>query len=247
MKAVAVIPARFASTRLPGKPLLKDTGRYLIQHVYDQVSRASRVADVIVATDDERILDAVHSFGGRAELTRSDHPSGTDRVAEVASRTPADIIINVQGDEPEIEPNSIDRLVEMLAGGEVGIATLACPFAKGANPSDPNSVKVVIDRRGRAMYFSRSLIPYPREASGRVADPASFLLHIGIYGYQRETLLQLARLTPTPLEQSEKLEQLRFLENGFEIGVGVMTHGAIGIDTPEDYAAFVMRYQAIRG
>lgn len=247
MKAVAVIPARFASSRLPGKPLLKETGRYLIQHVYEQVSLASHIDSVIVATDDERILDAVHSFGGRAELTRADHPSGTDRVAEVASGLDADIIINVQGDEPEIEPNSIDQLVEILASGEVGIATLACPFAETADPSDHNSVKVVINRRGHAMYFSRSLIPYPRETAGRVATVAGFLLHIGIYGYRRETLLQLARLKPTPLEQCEKLEQLRFLENGFEIGVGVMTHGAIGIDTPEDYAAFVMRHQAGSG
>ncbi len=243
VNAVAVIPARFASTRLPGKPLLKDTGKYLIQHVCEQAARARRIHSVIVATDDERIAEAVRSFGGHVELTRADHPSGTDRVAEVASRIDADILINVQGDEPEIEPACIDRVVELLEGcDDVSIATLACPFAAGVNPADPNAVKAVVDRRGRAMYFSRSLVPYPRETAGQVTDPSRWLLHIGIYGYRRSTLLQLAELAPTPHEQCEKLEQLRFLENGFAIAVGIVERATVGIDTPDDYAAFVARF-----
>lgn len=247
MKAVAIIPARFASTRFPGKPLLRETEKYLIEHVCEQAQKASRISSVIVATDDERIADAVRSFGGRAEMTRTDHPSGTDRVAEVASRLDADILINVQGDEPEIEPASIDRLVELLQGSnDLGIATLACPFAAGVNPADPNTVKAVIDRLGRAMYFSRSLVPFPRDTGGRADDPSRWLLHIGIYGYRRSTLLELAQLPPTPLEQCEKLEQLRFLENGYAIAVGVVEKAAVGIDTPEDYAAFVARYRSAR-
>lgn len=244
VNAVAVIPARYASTRLPGKPLLKETGKYLIQHVCEQAAKARRIRSVIVATDDDRIAEAVRSFGGQVELTRADHLSGTDRVAEVASRIDADILVNVQGDEPEIEPAGIDRVVELLDGCEdVSIATLACPFAAGVNPADPNAVKAVVDRRGRAMYFSRSLVPYPREAAGQVIDPSRWLLHIGIYGYRHSTLLELARLSPTPLEQCEKLEQLRFLENGYAISVGIVERAAVGIDTPDDYAAFVARFR----
>lgn len=245
MTAAAVIPARFASSRLPGKPLLRDTGKYLIQHVYEQVSRADRVSTVIVATDDERIASAVESFGGRTAMTRAEHPSGTDRVAEVAAGLDADIVVNVQGDEPEIEPDSIDTLVELLTQRDSPpIATLACPFAADADPANPNSVKVVFDQGGRAMYFSRALIPYPRDAGGKIADPRAWHLHVGIYGYRRGTLLELAKLPPSPLEQAEKLEQLRFLEHGYAIAVGVVGRAAIGIDTPEDYQAFVKRYRA---
>ena len=242
MKTVAIIPARYASTRFPGKPLAKETGKYLIQHVYEQVRLAKSIDEVIVATDDGRIFDAVASFGGGAAMTREGHPSGTDRVAEVAEGLDADVIVNVQGDEPEIEPGNIDRLVTLLAeDADVSIGTLACPFPEGSDPADPNAVKVVLDGRGRALYFSRSLIPYPRNREGRIDAPKDWLLHVGIYAYRREFLLQLAELSPTPQEQCEKLEQLRVLEHGFPIAVAVVDQAAAGIDTPEDYAAFVQR------
>lgn len=244
MNAVAIIPARYASTRLPGKPLLRETGKCLIQHVCEQVGRAGSISGVIVATDDERIAAAVRSFGGRAALTRADHVSGTDRVAEVAADLDAELIVNVQGDEPEIEPTAIDRLVGLFdEQPQVRMATLACPFAADADPTNPNAVKVVVDRRGWALYFSRALIPYPRDHAARSerGGGPGWYLHLGIYAYRREFLLQLAKMPPTPLEQCEKLEQLRVLENGVGIAVGIVDQAAIGIDTPEDYAAFVRR------
>ncbi len=242
MKAVAVIPARYASTRFPGKPLVQETGKYLIQHVCEQVSRAKSISKVIVATDDTRIIAAVQSFGGHAVMTRTDHPSGTDRVAEVAGGLDADIIVNVQGDEPELEPDSIDQLVALLTDNpNVSVGTLAAPFPIGKDPTDPNAVKVVLDARGNAIYFSRSLIPYPRDLGGKANKPDNWLLHLGIYAYRRMFLLELASLAPTPLEMREKLEQLRILEHGCSIAVAVVDESPIGIDTPEDYAAFVRR------
>lgn len=242
MKAVAIIPARFASSRLPGKPLLKETGKFLIQHVCEQAAKAATIGRVIVATDDERILDAVRSFGGEAVMTRADHISGTDRVAEVAADLDAEIVVNVQGDEPELEPSAIDTLVRLMESRpDVGIGTLACPFAKDVDPRDPSAVKVVVDQSGRALYFSRALVPFPRDGAGQVKDASQWLLHLGIYAYRRDFLLKLARLAPTPLEQTEKLEQLRVLEHGFSLVVGRVERAAIGIDTPDDYAAFVAR------
>ena len=242
MKTIAIIPARFASTRFPGKPLANETGKFLIQHVCEQVERAQSISKVIVATDDTRIFDAVRGFGGDAAMTREDHPCGTDRVAEVAAGLDADLIVNVQGDEPEIQPADIDQLVQMLASDSAfPIGTLACPFAAEGDPTDPNAVKVVCDAGGRALYFSRGLVPYPRTSAGRPDDPGRWLLHLGIYAYRRDTLLTLCTLPPAPLEEVEKLEQLRFLENGFAIGVGLVKEAAPGIDTPEDYAAFVRR------
>lgn len=250
MKAVAIVPARFASTRFPGKPLARETGKFLIQHVVEHAQAASRIDRVIVATDDDRIAEAVRSFGGEAAMTRSDHPSGTDRVAEVATGLDADIVVNVQGDEPELDPKQIDRLVEvMIDDPDAPIATLACPFAvlDGADPKDPNANKVVLDIRSRAIYFSRSPIPYPRihETTGATHQPAPYLLHLGVYAYRRDTLLQLATLPPTPLELTEKLEQLRWLEHGLPIAVAVVDQAAVGIDTPEDYAAFVKRWSRV--
>ncbi|HKQ47649.1 MAG TPA: 3-deoxy-manno-octulosonate cytidylyltransferase [Phycisphaerae bacterium] len=243
MKAVAIIPARYASSRFPGKLLAKETGKYLIQHVYEQARRAARLGDVIVAADDPRIADAVRSFGGKAVMTRADHPSGSDRVAEVAAGLTADVIVNVQGDEPEIDPAYIDQLVDLMAADkDIPIGTLACPFPKDTDPSDPNAVKVVCDARGRALYFSRALIPFPRDTGGRPTEPHRWLLHLGIYAYRREFLLKLATLPPTPLELDEKLEQLRVLENGYPLAVGLVNQATIGIDTPEDYAAFVKRH-----
>jgi 3-deoxy-manno-octulosonate cytidylyltransferase (CMP-KDO synthetase) len=242
VRTFAVIPARYASTRLPGKPLVNQTGKYLIQHVYERVREASSIDGVIVATDDARIADAVRSFGGQAVMTRVDHPSGTDRVAEVAATLDADVIVNVQGDEPEIEPADIDKLVALLDDDrDVDVGTLACPFAEDADPRDPNAVKVVLDVKGRALFFSRSLVPYPVTSKGEPAAPGDWLLHLGIYAYRRSFLLKLASLAPTPLEQRERLEQLRVLENGHSIAVAIVERASVGIDTPEDYAAFVQR------
>jgi 3-deoxy-manno-octulosonate cytidylyltransferase (CMP-KDO synthetase) len=242
---VAVIPARYASTRFPGKPLANETGKYLIQHVYERTLAARTIERAIVATDDRRILDAVRSFGGEAAMTRADHPSGTDRVAEVAADLDAALIVNVQGDEPELEPAFIDRLVErMVSDADCAMGTLACPFAAipSGNPDDPNAVKVIVDQAGRAMCFSRSRIPYPAatlpEGSDLVRPP---YLHLGIYAYRREFLMELASLRPTPLELTERLEQLRALEHGYRIAVVLVDQAAVGVDTPEDYAAFVER------
>ncbi len=249
MKAIAIIPARFASTRFPGKPLANDTGKYLIQHVYERVQQAQRVHRVIVATDDHRIAQAVQSFGGCAEMTRDDHPSGTDRIAEVAARLDdCDLVLNVQGDEPEIDPHHIDRLVDLLSSdSKVSVGTLACPFAvlKKGDPTDPHAVKVVLDARSYAIYFSRALIPYPQRhaTDGALCQPAPYLLHIGVYAYRRDFLLHLATLQPTPLEQTERLEQLRWLEHGYKIAVAVVDGTAVGVDTPEDYAEFVRRHR----
>ena len=246
MNAIAVIPARFASTRFPGKPLANQTGKYLIQHVYERASQCSRVDRVVVATDDERIRDAVDSFGGEVVMTRADHPTGTDRVAEVSAKIKSDLVVNVQGDEPEIDPVHIDMLVEGLqSDGESTIATLACPFAvlDGADPRDPNTVKVVIDGFGRAIYFSRAMIPYPRgyETKGTAHQPAPYLLHLGVYAYRSSFLKEVQTLPPTPLERTEMLEQLRWIEHGYRIAVRLVGRAAIGIDTPEDYQAFVDR------
>lgn len=257
MNAVAVIPARFAAVRFPGKPLKNETGKYLIQHVVEQARAARTLARVIVATDDARIADAVRSFGGEAMMTREDHQSGTDRVAEVAERLDAEIVLNVQGDEPEMAPDNIDRLVRMMAErADAPIGTVACPFPadcprQGAgSPHDPNCVKVVLDARARALYFSRAIIPFPRDLTnqGRLAelDPSAYLLHLGIYGFRRATLLELARLRPTTIETTERLEQLRWLEHGYDIAVAVGARPSGGIDTPEDYAAFVARWRARR-
>lgn len=242
-QALAVIPARFGSTRFPGKPLASETGKPLIRHVVEQARKASRVGRVIVATDDARIFDAVRGFGGEAAMTRSDHPNGTSRIAEVVGAIPpaeSAIVVNVQGDEPEIEPELIDRLIDgLLADAGAPMATLASPFAADEDPCNPNIVKLVVDQRGRAMYFSRSLIPLDRDRRG--IKP---LKHPGMYAYRREFLLKYVTLPPTPLEQAEQLEQLRALEHGYAIAVIHAEARHHGIDTPEQYAAFVKRYRS---
>jgi len=246
MNVAAIIPARYGSSRFPGKPLAKKTGKFLIQHVCERVAAARRIQRCIVATDDERIVEAVHSFGGEAVMTRPDHPSGTDRIAEVVREMPGepdDIIVNVQGDEPEIEPGYLDRLVDRLAAEspeEVPAATLASPFPPGSDPRDPNSNKVVLDRAGRALYFSRALIPYPRDES-EAGDGGPWLLHLGVYAYRRAFLLEFAQWEASPLERVEKLEQLRVLEYGRALAVDVVERACVGIDTPEDYERFVAR------
>lgn len=249
MEIVAIVPARFASTRLPGKPLLADTGKPLIQHVIEAAHQARRLDRVLVATDDMRIAEAVERFGGEAVLTRSDHPSGTDRVAEVAARLPdAGIIVNLQGDEPEVSGAALDLVVELLDRDRFApVATLATPIRSETVYRDPSCVKVVCSGQGRALYFSRSPIPYFRDgvpdlSSGR---PRVFL-HLGLYAYRREFLLELACLPISPLEQAEKLEQLRVLDAGHPIAVGIVDEPSIGIDTPEDYRRFVERWRTRR-
>ncbi len=245
MDVVAIIPARYASTRFPGKPLARQTGKYLIQHVYERVSAARRIHRCIVATDDARIEAAVREFGGDVFMTRPDHPSGTDRIAEVVRGLPGqpdDLILNVQGDEPEIEPAYLDRLADRLGREppDCPVATLACPFPAEADPRDPNCVKVVTNSAGRALYFSRSLVPYPRDDGGGGA-PYRCLLHLGVYAYRRAFLLELAAWKPGALEQIEKLEQLRVLERGIALAVEIVEHACVGIDTLQDYERFVAR------
>ncbi len=248
MAAVAIIPARYQSTRFPGKPLAKDTGKYLIQHVYENVKRAKKLDHVIVATDDERIVQAVEDFGGEVAMTRSDHTCGTDRIAEVALDLDADIIVNVQGDEPEIDPGCIDHLVGLLErSSDCEMATLACPFETVEDVVSPSTTKVVLDAFGRAIYFSKAVIPFSRDDGGAVGEPGRYLLHLGIYAYRRDFLLRYSSMPPTPLELIEKLEQLRAVESGYRIAVGVVDRAGIGVDTPEEYAAFVARYRSGQG
>ncbi len=240
MKVVAIIPARYGSTRLPGKPLLAETGKPLIQHVVEAVRRARSCQEVYVATDDVRIAEAVEAFGGRAIMTRADHASGTDRLAEAASKlglADADVVVNVQGDEPEIRPEHVDRLVALLLESGSAMATLAAPLEE-TQAARPDNVKVVLAGDGSAMYFSRAKIPFDRDGRG-----TRYLLHLGIYAYRKGFLAEFAALPPTPAERAEGLEQLRALEHGHRIAVAVVESACPGIDTPEDYAAFVERIQ----
>lgn len=238
-----VIPARLASTRLPRKLLLRETGKPLIQHTYEAARRAQRPAGLCVATDHEEILQAVQAFGGRAEMTDPAAASGTDRVAEVARKLEGvEIIVNVQGDEPEIAGESIDLAVRLLEQNpEAVMSTLATPIRSRRQLEDRACVKVVFDAHGRAMYFSRSPIPCAREWSDTLldAEPGHFYQHVGMYAYRRDFLLKLAQIPPTELERVEKLEQLRVLYAGYSILVGVIQENTFGIDTPEDYRAFV--------
>ena len=247
-RATAIIPARYGSSRLPGKPLLKETGRFLIEHVHERVTAAKSLAQVIVATDDERIRRAVESFGGQVVMTSSTCISGTDRLVDAISSgavsADTDIVVNVQGDEPEIDPAHIDSLVE-LASAELSsgpnravVSTLAEPLSDSADLQRPQVVKLVTDSAGYALYFSRAAIPFNR--NGAVVEP---LRHIGIYAYDRRFLMRFADLAPSPLEKAEGLEQLRVMWHGHRIRVGILPAGCggRGIDTPEDYEAFVRR------
>ena len=244
MRVAVIIPARYASTRLPAKPLLRETGKYLIQHVYERATQAKCASDVIVATDDKRIFDAVREFGGRAVMTRSDHASGTDRIAEVAAHLASDVILNLQGDEPHIDPAALDLLAKLLADGRSDMATLAVPIADRATYLNPNVVKVVCDDDGRALYFSRSPIPMVRDGEPDfAAHPPRFLQHLGVYAFRRAFLLKIAAAPPHQLEELEKLEQLRVLGTGSAIRVGIVAHAHRGIDTPADYAEFVRAHR----
>ncbi len=244
-----VIPARLASTRLPRKLLLRETGKTLIQHAYEAAQRSVRASGVCVAADCDEIFDEVRSFGGQAELTDPAAPSGTDRVAEVARRmTDADIIVNLQGDEPEVSGSSIDLAIELLEKNpEAAMSTLATPIRSRRQLDDPACVKVVFDSVGRAIYFSRSAIPHPRQWSDDLllSDPPLFHQHVGLYAYRRDFLLKLAAMPPSSLEQTERLEQLRVLQAGYSILVGVIDEPTFGIDTPEDYRAFVEKHSRV--
>ncbi len=229
MKVLGVIPARWASTRLPGKPLLDLCGKPVIQHVYERCCRSRSLDAVVVATDDDRIAQAVEAFGGQAVMTSPDHPNGTSRVAQVAEGFDCSWVVNVQGDEPLIDPGWIDRLVETLEETSAPCATLAVPLS-AQEAQDPNAVKVVLALDGKALYFSRSAIPY-----GRCGTP-TLLRHLGIYGYRRDFLPVYLALAPTPLSLTESLEQLRILEQGYQIAVAVVEASApvVGIDVMED-------------
>lgn len=217
------------------------TGKPLVQHVYEQAVQARTVSRVVIATDDQRIADAVQSFGGEAILTRADHANGTSRIAEVAESLDAPILVNVQGDEPEMDPELIDRAVQKLIDDEQAmVSTIASPMQRDDDPASANIVKVVLDQRDRAMYFSRALIPHDRDNTGQ----RQVLKHVGLYVYRRAFLPKYIALSPTPLETSECLEQLRVLEHGYSIAVAVAPTRSQGIDTPEQYEAFVARVAA---
>ncbi|MCW5777407.1 MAG: 3-deoxy-manno-octulosonate cytidylyltransferase [Phycisphaeraceae bacterium] len=242
--AVAIIPARMGSVRFPGKVLADATGKPLIQHVYEAARTARSVERAVVATDDARVLAAVRGFGGETVMT-GEHPNGTSRLAEAAAAMglePDRVIVNVQGDEPEIEPQLIDLSVQALVETGADAATAACPFEPDERHDDPNVVKVVLDGRGMALYFSRAPIPHRRDADD--APCARPLRHVGLYVYRRAFLEEYLRLPATPLEMTEKLEQLRILEHGRRIAVAVAAGSSRGIDTPEQYAAFVERWRA---
>ncbi|MBM3833855.1 MAG: 3-deoxy-manno-octulosonate cytidylyltransferase [Verrucomicrobia bacterium] len=236
-KIVGIIPARYASTRFPGKPLALIGGKPLIQRVVEQCQKAKSLREVIVATDDQRIRQIAEKFC-RVEMTRSDHPSGSDRIAEVVARCDCDAVVNIQGDEPLIDPAVIDAVANALANGEM--STAATPIKEIREYDNPNIVKVVVNFAGHALYFSRRAIPFVRDAaSGSPAEQLAafpFLKHLGIYGYRRETLLRLVKFPLSPLEIAERLEQLRALENGIQIAVVKVDYDSVGVDVPEDVA-----------
>ena len=234
-KVALVIPARWGSTRFPGKCLHPIAGKPLVRHVWERSLLAKNIAKVLIATDDKRIADAARAFGAEVVMTSPDHPSGTDRIAEVATRLRGIThFINVQGDEPLIDPGLIETLaVELIHDSKIGMITAATSFADSKEADDPNCVKVVAGASGDALYFSRSRIPFHRDIKDK-ASAVTPLLHLGIYGYRRDILARLVKLTPTPLEQCEKLEQLRALEHGIAIRVIRTAHRGVGVDTPAD-------------
>jgi 3-deoxy-manno-octulosonate cytidylyltransferase (CMP-KDO synthetase) len=243
---LAVIPARLASTRFPEKVLASATGKPLIRHVWENARRATSLSRVVIATDHPRVRDACVAFGAEVVMTRADHENGSSRLAEAAAKlslADGDIVVNVQGDEPEMEPGVIDGAVLALQGSGAEVATIASPFAPGEDPANPNTVKVALRRDGCALYFSRSLLPYPRVPG---IDGAGPLRHVGLYAYRAAFLRLYPTLAPTPLERAESLEQLRVLEHAYRVAVAVMPCHGVGIDTPEQYEAFVRRTLAAR-
>ena len=251
-RVVGIIPARYGSTRLPAKALAVLKGRPLIQHVWEQAKQARHVEEVLVATDDARIVQAVEAVGGKAVMTSPAHRSGTDRIAEVARQMDAQAFLNIQGDEPLVRPEQIDQVAQfLLAHRAVPMVTLMTPLTRREDQANPNVVKVVVDQDGYALYFSRAPIPFVRDGARgtghgaresknstspapRLPPPAPFFKHLGIYGYQRDFLLRFPTLPPTPLEQAEQLEQLRAVEHGYRIKVLETPYDTVGVDTPED-------------
>jgi 3-deoxy-manno-octulosonate cytidylyltransferase (CMP-KDO synthetase) len=237
MKFIVIIPARYASTRFPGKPLVQIQNKPMVQHVYE---RCSQVCDTVyVATDDERIAEAVHQFGGKYVITSAQHPSGTDRCAEAAEligkEVAFDVIINVQGDEPFIEPSNIEKIMQCFENEKTEIATLVSPISSNEILFDPNKVKVILNSKQWAVYFSRQPIPFQRDSEpSKWIENHTYYLHVGMYAFKRNTLRQITRLQPSSLEMAEKLEQLRWIENGYAIKTAICTSVSTGIDTPED-------------
>jgi 3-deoxy-manno-octulosonate cytidylyltransferase (CMP-KDO synthetase) len=234
-RIVVVIPARYGSTRLPGKPLLTLAGKPMIQRVYERAKLARRVDRIIVATDDERIVQAVEAFGGEARMTRADHRTGTERVAEVAAHEAGEVFVNVQGDEPLLDPGAVDAAVNSLVEEPAAsISTVATPIKTPADIMDPNVVKTVLDFDGNALYFSRAPIPWVRSTASKIQ--VRHLKHLGLYVFQRDALLEYPTLPQGELERIEQLEQLRWMENGWKIRVAEVEHDAISVDVPEDVA-----------
>ena len=234
-KVIVVIPSRYASTRLPGKPLVPLAGKPLVQHVYERAKRAQTVHRVIVATDDQRIMDAVAAFGGEVRMTRCDHRTGTERIAEVAVHEAGDVFVNVQGDEPMIDPVAIDTAVgALLEEPQAQVSTVATPIRHAGDIMDPNVVKTVLDFDGNALYFSRAPIPWIRDTQQKVH--VNYWKHLGLYVFHREALLEFPTLPQGELERIEQLEQLRWLENGWKFRVAEVAHDAVSVDVPEDVA-----------
>ncbi len=243
MKIIAVIPARYESTRFPGKVLAKDTGKYLIQHTWEQIRKAGLIENVIIATDSQIVLAVCKSFGADCVMTSSAHKNGTDRIAEAVQKIATDIVVNIQADEPEIEPANIDLLAQlMIDSPQTKMATLIAKFHNKEQIADSNIVKVVIDKDRFAKYFSRSVIPYRRQ-NGPVGNIDDYYRHLGVYAYRKDFLLNITKLPAGKLEQIEQLEQLRVIEYGYQILTGLVSHAADGIDTPQQYAEFVKRYK----
>jgi len=234
-KVIVVIPSRYASTRLPGKALVELAGKPMVQHVYERAKRAQTVHRVMVATDDQRIIDAVTAFGGEARMTRADHRTGTERIAEVAVHEAGDVFVNVQGDEPLIDPVAIDTAVgALLEEPQAQISTVATAIRHAGDIMDPNVVKTVLDFDGNALYFSRAPIPWIRDTQQKLH--VKYWKHLGLYVFQREALLEFPTLPQGELEKIEQLEQLRWLENGWKIRVAEVAHDAVSVDVPEDVA-----------
>lgn len=245
MKIIAIIPARYGSSRFEGKPLVNILGKSMIQRVYEGVSQSRLIEEVLVATDDQRIFKEVHRFGGKAVMTSSSHRTGTDRIAEVARKKKAEIIVNVQGDEPLIQGKIVDKAIQPMVRDEtLPMSTLATPLENMEEWLNPNVVKLTVDQDGFALYFSRAPIPFPQglnleamfrtSQEGMHSSPRKAFRHIGLYVYRRNFLLRYSRMKPTPLEEIEKLEQLRVLENGYRIRVAVVDYKPFHVDTPED-------------
>jgi 3-deoxy-manno-octulosonate cytidylyltransferase (CMP-KDO synthetase) len=249
LKTIAIIPARYASTRLPGKLIKYEakqyTGKFLVEHVYENVKEAKYIQEVLIATDDERISDVVNRFGGCVKITSINHKSGTDRVAEVTSNLDADFIVNIQGDEPDVRGDMIDDLVKvMYAEKEAPVCTLANEIKSMDEFTNPNVVKVVLDKDGYAMYFSRASIPYTRDKDNNTKLTSFPLLrHLGIYIYRKDFLLAFSNLPVPTIEETEKLEQLRILSNGYKIKVVITPYACKGVDTPDDFERFLNKYR----